>query len=119
MQRLKDAPGGLERWNQLNNETARLVAVDGARWRAKPCSRRASASRRAAATAIDGALRDAGEVGVGTGAVVAGGVWLMGVLLRSRARREEAMLEGRFGDGFRAYRERTGQFLPRMSRRAG
>jgi protein-S-isoprenylcysteine O-methyltransferase Ste14 len=45
-------------------------------------------------------------------------VVLMGLLLRNRAVREDRMLEDRFGDGFRAYRERTGRFLPRM-RRAG
>ncbi|MBI1797277.1 MAG: isoprenylcysteine carboxylmethyltransferase family protein [Candidatus Eisenbacteria bacterium] len=42
-------------------------------------------------------------------------VLVMGLLLRNRARREDAMLERRFGDGFRAYRDRTGRFFPRLN----
>jgi protein-S-isoprenylcysteine O-methyltransferase Ste14 len=46
-------------------------------------------------------------------------VLLMGLLLHNRAIREESLLEDRFGDGFRRYRDRTGRFLPRMIRKAG
>jgi protein-S-isoprenylcysteine O-methyltransferase Ste14 len=36
----------------------------------------------------------------------------MGLLLWNRAGREEALLERRFGDAWRAYRARTGRFVP-------
>ena len=39
-------------------------------------------------------------------------------LLVMRTRTEEANLIARFGDGYRAYVERTGRFVPRLSRRA-
>jgi protein-S-isoprenylcysteine O-methyltransferase Ste14 len=35
-------------------------------------------------------------------------------LLAIRSKREEERLMGRFGDAYRAYRDRTGSFLPRM-----
>jgi protein-S-isoprenylcysteine O-methyltransferase Ste14 len=38
------------------------------------------------------------------------------VLLAARSRTEEAMLLARFGEPYRAYRERTGRFLPKLSR---
>jgi len=41
-------------------------------------------------------------------------VALMALLLEVRARREEALLEQRFGAAFRAYRGRAGRFLPRL-----
>lgn len=37
-------------------------------------------------------------------------------LLAVRTRREEANLEARFGDAWRAYAARTGRFVPRLSR---
>src|SRR5262245_14054740 len=46
-------------------------------------------------------------------------VLVMGLVLHNRSRREDRLLEERFGDGFRAYRERTGRFLPRITRRIG
>jgi protein-S-isoprenylcysteine O-methyltransferase Ste14 len=39
---------------------------------------------------------------------------LMGVALESRMRREEATLEGHFGDDYRRYRAHTGRVLPRL-----
>lgn len=39
---------------------------------------------------------------------------LFAALLAQRARREEALLEQHLGDGWRAYRARTGAFLPRF-----
>ena len=39
---------------------------------------------------------------------------LFGVLLMMRARREESVLERRFGEEFRAYRARTGAFWPAL-----
>ena len=44
-------------------------------------------------------------------------VALMYVAESARARREEALLEDHFGETYRAYRSRTGRFLPRLSRR--
>ena len=38
----------------------------------------------------------------------------MGLLLWSRAGREESMLERHFGDEYRSYRARTGRFVPRL-----
>ena len=38
------------------------------------------------------------------------------VLLAVRSRTEEAMLLARFGEPYRAYRERTGRFVPRLRR---
>ena len=38
------------------------------------------------------------------------------VLLAVRTRREEANLEARFGDAWRAYAARTGRFVPRLAR---
>ncbi|MCI0567768.1 MAG: isoprenylcysteine carboxylmethyltransferase family protein [Acidobacteria bacterium] len=40
-------------------------------------------------------------------------------LLAIRLKREEERLAGRFGDAYRAYRERTGRFLPRADRFTG
>ncbi len=40
------------------------------------------------------------------------------VLLAVRSRTEEAMLLARFGEPYRAYRERTGRFVPRLGPRA-
>jgi len=39
----------------------------------------------------------------------------MGLLLWTRAGREEAMLERRFGDDYRRYREQSGRFLPPLA----
>jgi protein-S-isoprenylcysteine O-methyltransferase Ste14 len=44
--------------------------------------------------------------------LVAGGVVL--ALIYIRTRKEEELLIARFGDHYRAYRERTGRFLPRL-----
>lgn len=41
-------------------------------------------------------------------------VLAMGRLLSARAGREEAMLEAHFGEAYRAYRARSGRFLPRF-----
>ena len=38
------------------------------------------------------------------------------VIMILRTRKEEAMLVDKFGDAYRAYQQRTGQFLPRWSR---
>ena len=38
------------------------------------------------------------------------------ILLAVRTRREEANLEARFGDAWRAYAARTGRFIPRLAR---
>ena len=45
------------------------------------------------------------------------GVAVLAAMLAGRARREEALLERRFGEEWRAYRSRTGAFLPRVRRR--
>lgn len=45
---------------------------------------------------------------------LAGGLELLLIVLRTR--REEDNLLARFGDAYRAYRERTGRFFPRMGR---
>jgi protein-S-isoprenylcysteine O-methyltransferase Ste14 len=42
-------------------------------------------------------------------------VVVMGLLLWTRAGREEAMLERRFGEDYRRYRERSGRFLPPLA----
>jgi protein-S-isoprenylcysteine O-methyltransferase Ste14 len=39
---------------------------------------------------------------------------LMVLAQSARARREEALLEAHFGDSYRAYRERSGRFLPKL-----
>jgi protein-S-isoprenylcysteine O-methyltransferase Ste14 len=46
--------------------------------------------------------------------------WLLGTLLTVafRLRKEEAMLEGQFGETHAAYRKGTGRFLPRLGARA-
>jgi protein-S-isoprenylcysteine O-methyltransferase Ste14 len=44
--------------------------------------------------------------------LLAGGLTLL--LLVARTRREEELLLERFGDAYRAYRARTGRFLPRL-----
>jgi protein-S-isoprenylcysteine O-methyltransferase Ste14 len=36
------------------------------------------------------------------------------LLLEARARREDQVLEGHFGDEFRRYAEHTGRFFPRL-----
>ena len=61
-----------------------------------------------------------------TGAMLAFGnafafplVLMFGVLLRLRIRTEEAALEQHFGDEYRAYRQRTGALLPRLTGPAG
>ena len=41
----------------------------------------------------------------------------MSILLASRVKGEEALLQERFGDAYRAYMQRTGRFLPRLLRR--
>ena len=51
--------------------------------------------------------------GSGAGLVPAA---LLALLLAARVRREEALLEERFGEEWRRYRERTGAFLPRPVR---
>ncbi len=40
----------------------------------------------------------------------------LSILLASRVKGEEALLLERFGDAYRAYRQRTGRFLPRLLR---
>ncbi len=47
-----------------------------------------------------------------------GVTWLAGltVIILLRVKREEAMLIARFGDKYDSYMERTGRFLPRISR---
>ncbi|HYM80687.1 MAG TPA: isoprenylcysteine carboxylmethyltransferase family protein [Candidatus Limnocylindria bacterium] len=45
-------------------------------------------------------------------------VLAMAFLLRRRTAGEEALLERHFGDAYRAYRARTGRFLPRLIARA-
>ena len=43
--------------------------------------------------------------------------WIVpGLLLAIRSRKEEANLEARFGDAWRAYAVRTGRFVPRLAR---
>lgn len=47
-------------------------------------------------------------------------VWPLGLalVLVHRIKREESLMEARFGDDWRAWRDRTGRFLPRMGRRS-
>ena len=42
--------------------------------------------------------------------------WLTVALLVVRTRKEEALLVARFGEAYRSYVERTGRFVPRLSR---
>jgi protein-S-isoprenylcysteine O-methyltransferase Ste14 len=42
--------------------------------------------------------------------------WLTVALLVVRTRKEEALLVARFGEAYRSYRERTGRFVPRLTR---
>jgi len=44
------------------------------------------------------------------------GVALLAAVLGTRVRREETLLEARFGEDWRRYRDRTGAFLPRLVR---
>ncbi|MBI3940649.1 MAG: isoprenylcysteine carboxylmethyltransferase family protein [Acidobacteria bacterium] len=44
------------------------------------------------------------------------GAWVLALIL-VRTRKEEELLAARFGDAYRAYREQTGRFLPRMRTR--
>jgi len=71
-----------------------------------------------------GRIRHPGYLGswlAALGAVLAFGsglglvpLFLFGTLLLARARREEALMERHFGETWRAYRARTGAFLPRL-----
>jgi protein-S-isoprenylcysteine O-methyltransferase Ste14 len=56
-----------------------------------------------------------GALAFGSAAALAP-VAAMGLLLWARAGREERMLEQHFGDAYRSYRARSGQFLPRLAR---
>jgi protein-S-isoprenylcysteine O-methyltransferase Ste14 len=47
---------------------------------------------------------------------VSGGLAIL--LMAIRSRKEEENLIARFGDDYRRYRERTGRFVPRLSRRS-